>query len=75
MERKTEKDDPTVVRCEHCQRRIGTEVALHGKTYLDIGVAAVYRLHGYCVCGYQVHWDATEVIYRRMMRRIDKGND
>jgi hypothetical protein len=60
-------------KCPTCQAEIGREVQRHNKTMLNMGCVIVYRVHGYCpVCGMQIHWDARDVIYRRMMKRLER---
>ena len=51
---------------------IGQEVYFNGRKLLKLETTFVYCHHGFCICGAQVHWDARDVIYRRLMKHLGK---
>jgi hypothetical protein len=68
----TEQTEDAVFVCGGCSERIGELVSWRGKVYLVIGKQHIYSYHGYCDCGRQVHFDASEMILKRLMKRREK---
>ena len=58
--------------CDSCGLVIGQEVYFNGRKLLKLETTFVYCHHGFCICGAQVHWDARDVIYRRLMKHLGK---
>ncbi len=65
--------DRVVITCWKCNRVIGTVEEKNGGTVLRISnTMTVYRIHGYCECGAQVHWESGRIkmIVKRSRRDI-----
>lgn len=61
------------IKCHNCGRVVGTLVERNANTFLRIDTSAgsvtVYRVHGYCQCGAQIHWDSSDVRLQRLLKR------
>ena len=64
-----------VIRCYKCDQVIGELVEKDGGTLLRIGMIEVYRIHGNCACGAQLHWDSGEVRLQRLIKRAQRDRD
>jgi hypothetical protein len=71
-------DKPTEVRCHECSALFGVEIHRDGRTLLQMGAGVnrleLYSLHGWHDCPatgerMQIHWDSSDVIMRRILRR------
>lgn len=59
------------IKCYSCGKMLGTVDEKNGVTVLRIGnLMRVYRIHGYCECGAQVHWESGRI---KVMKR--RGRD
>ena len=67
-----EYENKMIMVCDKCNQIIGVEVETNGRNLLNVGASTVYSLHGYCVCGDQVHWDARDAIFRKMMKDLKR---
>jgi ribosomal protein L34E len=61
------------IKCHSCGKTLGTVEEKSGVTVLRISnIMTVYRIHGYCECGAQVHWESGRIkmIVKRRGRDI-----
>jgi hypothetical protein len=62
-------DGQDVFRCKKCRRIIG--IMIDGGRRIQVGGLMLYRLHGECECGETVHWDNSDVLFRRLMSHLE----
>ncbi len=48
---------PKEILCQQCHSKLGVQVEIGGKTYLQVGGVVLHSAHGVCAsCGWPYHW-------------------